>query len=445
MRVAYDKLLPALQEQLSSERLNGLGRTVGFIRRLRDIRASFFVWATVLSRFGSGRPGFEQARQWYRRLTRVELWPRPFQMRFKSERAVALFAEAFEAAVAPWRGASRRRPKHVLARRFADIVAWDSSWVQLADVLRKHFKGTHGMKAALKVVLGISVFGLLPVAAKLVAANIHDAAATMFPALSRFAQGTLFLFDKGFVAYDRLRSVTDASMFYLCPMRLDGNAQIVGVHRAPAKVRKALRAHPRGVMLRSLVPKNHPIRQPWDLEVLVRPKHGPDRRLVRTRLVIVPGPHRRQHPYLTNLDPLQWPPSIVRELYRLRWQVELVFKELKQHLNLDVLPTTDRFAVQILMWASLIALALSRMVSGWLWPFHRLVGLASAIRPQLVTRALRASIRTLGRALVAAPPLALDLSRMLAEDLRDEVRALSPMREDSLHRIEHMLTDGAAA
>jgi hypothetical protein len=38
--------------------------------------------------------------------------------------------------------------------------------------------------------------------------------------------------------------------------------------------------------------------------------------------VIVPGPKGKQHPYLTSLAPALWKPRALRELYRLRWQIE---------------------------------------------------------------------------------------------------------------------------
>src|SRR4051812_42406081 len=114
MKPAYDKLIPALKNLLPTDRLDLLGRAVAFIRRLREIQASAFVWCVVLSRFGSGRPGFEQARHWYERLTKIRLWPRPFQMRFKRQSAVALFERAFEDAVSPWRSVAQRRPRHLL-------------------------------------------------------------------------------------------------------------------------------------------------------------------------------------------------------------------------------------------------------------------------------------------------------------------------------------------
>jgi hypothetical protein len=125
-------------------------------------------------------------------------------------------------------------------------------------------------------------------------------------------------------------------------------------------------------------------------------------------------------------------------LYRLRWQVELVFKELKQHLNLESVPTKDPQAAQVFVWASLIALALSRTVATWLTPLTSIAGLASPLRPAVLTRALRAHIRTLGRAICATGWLLFQLLEMLATDLLDEARQHQREREDSLSRIRSL-------
>jgi hypothetical protein len=284
MSAVYDKLIPALKALLPHDSLDELGRAVAFIRRLREIHASAFVWSVVMSRFGNGRPAFEQARQWYQRLGGLEIWPRPFQMRFKNERAVRLFERAFTTAVTPWRDPTRRKVRHPLMRYFPDVVAWDSTLMQVDDSLKKVFKGTRGAKASLKATLAISVFGLLPLFAQLVPGHRHDM--ILFPPLDLFRQGTLLLFDKGFACYDRLRTIQNAGHFYLCPMRLNGNARIVAVRNAPAYVRKALRKG-EPVFLRDVLAATKRIARPWDLDVLVRPQaNATDRTLIRTRLVI---------------------------------------------------------------------------------------------------------------------------------------------------------------
>lgn len=445
MRTDYDKLIPSLKKLLPARRLNLLGRSVSFIRRLREITASAFVWSVILSRFGSGRPGFEQARQWHKRLTRKVVWPRPFQMRFKSAQAVKLFEAAFEQSVLAWRTARSTRPKHPLAKKFPDVVAVDSTVVTVSDCLRKVFKGGSGALASIKVQFAISLFGLLPLWAKLQPGNQQDMKS--FPPLDLFRKGVLYLFDKGYSAYHRLRSIAETDSYYLCPMRINGNPKIVAVHNAPAKVRKALKRHPEGVPLRSMLPKETRPRRAWDLEVSLRIQAGTcDRTPVRTRLVLLPGRRgKKQHPYLTNLDPRQWAPAMLGELYRLRWQIELVFKELKQHLNLTSVPTKDPHAAKVFVWASLTALALSRTVTAWLYPLARVVGLASKIRPMLMTRALRATIRLLGRALTASTDVAIPILRLFVEEIFYEARSLQTQREDSFKRLLPMFTCTEAA
>lgn len=443
MHVAYDRLIPSLKKLLPARTLGLLGRAVAFIRRLREIHAGMFVWAVTLSRLGHTRPGFEQARQWYRRLSGVELWPRPFQMRFKSAAAVTLFRRAFETAVRPWR-TEPRRPAHVLARHFTDVVAIDSTSMQVADVLRREFKGTRSSEAALKTLLGVSLYGLLPVVAEVVPGNRHDM--VLFPSMSLFRAGTLLLFDKGFVAYDRLRQIDAASSFYLCPMRLNGNAVVVRARRAPARVRRALARNPGGLRLRDVLPRGKRIAKAWDLDVVLRPKTlRRSLRQVPARLVIVPGPRGRQRPYLTNLAPSPWAPAALAETYRLRWQIELVFKELKQHLNLESLPSKDAHAVQVFAWASLLALALSRTVATVLLPARGLLGLAAALRPAVLTRALRAMVSLVAAALVAPVRNALLLMRPFAADLLAEARAAPAPREDSFRRLVPLLLKAAHA
>jgi hypothetical protein len=129
--------------------------------------------------------------------------------------------------------------------------------------------GARGAKASLKIALGISVFGRLPLVARLMAGHRHDM--LVFPPLEAFRNGTLWLFDKGFVTYDRLRDIDAAGQFFLCPMRLNGNAGVVRVRSAPAPVRKMTKRG-EAVSLRGVLPSAKRISRSWDLDVVVWPK-----------------------------------------------------------------------------------------------------------------------------------------------------------------------------
>jgi hypothetical protein len=161
--------------------------------------------------------------------------------------------------------------------------------------------------------------------------------------------------------------------------------------------------------------------------------------------VIVPGPKGKQRPYLTSLTPSEWAPNALRELYRLRWQVELVFKELKQHLNLETMPSKNHHAVKVFAWASLIALALSRTVTTVLCPEDLTrIGLERPMRLMLITRALRANARLLGQALVAPCKKAYVLVQMLFHEIRSEARPQNVVRQDSFDRLRALLAAQSA-
>lgn len=445
MTESYTKLVPALKERLPASELAEHGRTTGFIQRRRTVGASDFVWAVVMSRFATGIPGFDQARRIYSELSGREIWQRPFQKRFLSEAAVKLFAAAFEGAVAPWR--KRRRIDHPLAKHFSDIVAIDSTVVQLNDRLRRKFPGHMLAAAELKATLAISVFGLVPLMARITARKIHDT--KLFPDLSLFRRGALLLFDAAYVAYDRLGEIARAGRYFVAPMRIDGAPRVLKVHSGPEKIRAKVAAASRparknaaaGVPLRELLSRGARVATTWDLDVLVFPGNAktPRRKenAVRLRLVIRPG-RGRSYFYLTNLT-TAWKPEAIAELYRLRWQIELVFKELKQHLSLESIPTKNPHAVHVFVWASLLALTVSRTVSATVTPLGKLNGLAPKQAVALASKAIRTSLSLFVWLLsnTAAVPDALILQMLEVVSRMSERR--SQPRPDSFCRLIPLL------
>jgi len=66
---------------------------------------------------------------------------------------------------------------------------------------------------------------------------------------------------------------------------------------------------------------------------------------------------------VTNLPRETVPASDVVELYRLRWQIELLFKELKSYCNLKKFSTENKNIVTTLIYASFITVLLKRLIA----------------------------------------------------------------------------------
>ena len=63
---------------------------------------------------------------------------------------------------------------------------------------------------------------------------------------------------------------------------------------------------------------------------------------------------------VTNLDAGHFSPEQVSDGYRLRWQIELLFKEWKSHANLHAFDTANANIAEGLIWASLCAATVTR-------------------------------------------------------------------------------------
>jgi len=66
---------------------------------------------------------------------------------------------------------------------------------------------------------------------------------------------------------------------------------------------------------------------------------------------------------MTNLPRQHWSAEQVMSLYRCRWQVELLFKELKSHNRLKAFATRQPALAEGLIWASLLSLLIKRRLA----------------------------------------------------------------------------------
>ena len=78
---------------------------------------------------------------------------------------------------------------------------------------------------------------------------------------------------------------------------------------------------------------------------------------------------------VTTLDAATWPVDAVLELYRARWQIELVFKRMKSILQLDHLrvlhPTAVEFVVRLVLIGWLLQAETGTELRDWLMDVHQ--------------------------------------------------------------------------
>jgi hypothetical protein len=208
--------------------------------------------------------------------------------------------------------------------------ALDSTTIDLCLALFPwaRFKKTKGAIKAhvlLDLMVGIPVF-----------MRVSDAKASDISTLDQliFLAGAFYVLDRGYVDFERLFRIHQASAFFVTrPKR-----------NMKYRVTKRLAAHPsRGVM--------------YDQIIRLRGQHRKAICRWPLRRVRYIDPHTgKRFTFLSN--ELQLPAVQIALLYRKRWQIELLFKWMKQHLHIKAFFGTTPNAVKTQLWIAVIVLLL---------------------------------------------------------------------------------------
>ena len=165
--------------------------------------------------------------------------------------------------------------------------------------------------------------------------------------------GDLLLADRGYFGTRYLQAVDAAGGFFIVRGKSDMNPLILQAMGPDGREIKRFRNQ----RLKAL---KHRLSKYDCLDMTVRfTTHG---KKFECRLIVHPNLRADDTPrYLvTNLDTEAFSPEHISDGYRLRWQVELLFKEWKSHANLRAFDTGKSNIAEGLIWASLCAATVTR-------------------------------------------------------------------------------------
>lgn len=161
----------------------------------------------------------------------------------------------------------------------------------------------------------------------------------------RFAPGTILVFDRGYLSLSWFADLTAAGVFFVTRLRPDTHVRVVAERPVPAH--RHILADQTVAFFRS--------------ESRAKCRAG-------LRRVIVQRPQESDLEIVTNHWTLG--ASTIARIYKDRWQIELFFKALKQHLRVKTFVGTSANALHVQLWTALIALLLLKYLQlkarfGW--------------------------------------------------------------------------------
>ena len=343
---AVKMLDPALLEAIAED--------MGLVKKKRVHHAGLIVCAVILSAFQ--RTTDTQGR-WLDAQRTYEAIGGPRATRVSFHKQVVKLAPLMRALV-------RRRFDDVTARasrnhlrgrlaHFADVLIPDGCGFKLANALSGVYAGT-GVPAQMKLHAVYSVSAEDCISATATAGSVHDSE-EFWPEWERDA---LYIWDLGYQNVDRFVDGALAGAHLLQRLKENHNPQVLASY-GPTGARRALDDGEGGaVRIEHALAAGLAHKQALlDLDVRLVDAH--DREVV-ARVVCVPFAREDRY-YLTTLPRAIFTPADVAELYRVRWEVELLFRGWKGAMRLaEVRRLRTPPALEAAVSASLLAASLSR-------------------------------------------------------------------------------------
>jgi len=356
---------------LSSDRLQAEARRAGFIQRQRIADASSYFWALVVT-LGS------QSTQYLSDVLRTLNCQRGWSLRYKplwnrlAKPAFPRFMrETFQRLCTDLVTRVVRLEVKSAASYFSDIFIDDGSSFGLADGLRDVFPGrfTKIRPAAVELHARMSLFQDQIASVSLAPDTRGEREFT--PAPQTLSKRSLSIRDRGYLDLKYFEQLEGTEAFVICRSPRIINPTLVkmrGVARSLARrwEGKALKDIPQKYLKAAsdlVVAFDRPHRKLLELRLVVRELPPSKRRLPRHPRKKQRKPQTSWLYLLTNLPEDKFSPEDIQQLYRLRWQIELAFKDWKSYANLHALQSENAAIVEGVIWASLCAAFIKRSLA----------------------------------------------------------------------------------
>jgi len=307
----------------------------------------------------------------------TEISRQGLQQRINSQGAVDFMSAVFVDSLSQAVNNFAITPSQLLTP-FRRILLQDSTQIKLNDSLCDAFRGCGGSggKAALKLhlVYDFHQHQLSEVLLTNATTSETDRGNAL---VEKLLGNDLVLRDLGYFSLDQLRKINGKQAFFLS--RLPSS---VGVYLSNA-------SDACEINIIDYIQRHFPHQGVIDIEVYLGKEKFPVR-LIAYRLPEAMVNQRRRKAYdaarkksrtpkkeylqwlsfsfyLTNVPITVWTTAVIGTIYRLRWQIELIFKQWKSLLKIDFLKGKSPYRIECLLYGRLISICLIAKIHGVVW------------------------------------------------------------------------------
>lgn len=345
------RFLAQVEGVLPRKKIQVWARELGVVRRQRKLDIVTFVYALVLG-FGSARTRSLSAfRRLYMRTSGVVLARSSFHGRF-SEPLAHLLKRLLELAIS----SDTKRPTSLrgVASAFVEVLAVDSSIVRVSEDMAEEWPAawSNHTKAAVKITAVTNVVGRNLKRIRFSPGSRHD---IHLLESGSWLKNRLIVFDLGFFKVGIFKEIDAAGGYFLSRLKKQSNPVILKPHTKELKNTIGMKLKDvQALASRGVV----------DADALMSYIIKPLKHLHCTapfRVVALFNERENTwHRYVTNAPREMLSAENMTAIYAARWEIELLFKELKSGYRLEDITTANPAANLCLICSALLTLLISR-------------------------------------------------------------------------------------
>jgi len=336
-------------------------RSCGAVSRLRQIHPQDFVIALVSCALGDETRSIATARRLFDRIAGFMPEESSFYDRFNGPMADLLrhlFHTALDACSLVRREALA---KMLGGTGILDVLAVDASQVSLPAAAIEVLPSTSADHGGFKLTAVLSLLFQKIERVSVTDARTHDRKAFK---LARWLHGQLLLLDRGYSDHRLFKTIADRGGFFLTRLKESSMPVVTAIRRGlgQAHVGKALSV-------------DLPYRGVVDLDARFRLRKGGT---AVFRVIRVTVEHDTRDGYVelvdiwlvTNLSPDVFAADQAATIYRMRWEVEILFRALKSVGRLDQLRSSSLPVIRTFIYAALLGIVLAQDISAHMRRAH---------------------------------------------------------------------------
>lgn len=359
----------------NSEVLNQLAKATGFIKRSGgEITAFSFMYIVSFGFLGNGAIALTYLVASLRNNFQVDVTPQALSKRINSSGSVKFLKAVLQKLIAVQLKIGLKNSFSETFSMFSGIYLQDSTQITLNEALSEDFKGPGGgaSKSALKFDFIYDIANFLVYGMKISSATINDNTHSK-DILKYVKSKVLVIRDLGYFSIPILKAIQKKSAYYISRLSITTQIFLTPEDKEPLNVPEFLKK------LRENDNKEFKIKvyvgktERFESRLVVEkvPEHVINQRTAKFKRERkkTPSPYYIEwcgfSIFITNIPQMMFSGKLILALYKIRWQIELAFKNLKLDVEIDVIKGTKKHRIESLIYGRFITIVVLYIIQNY--------------------------------------------------------------------------------